>query len=329
MSRKFHTLRFAAILGWIGVAACLAILASAGNVGAQQPSDWRTTLVSLLKAHRDAPDAPQPWYELGSALSKVPGYKAPAGIWLDAYLLALPNAPNAVAIRAQVRQLQAAREPQREIFIDQLEVMALDTRATIHDRQGRRELAIADFTRMAKLDPTQNRAKEALKRLNELKAARAPDKLSPTCRAAQGDYVVVNVHWGDQDGGLVIRASPNRESAATAVIPMAGINIGVGECQSGWCRVKYGCDTGWSSANYLAQRSTQLYKVTGVSPSDREGLNIRTEPRSNSDVASAIPHNGVDIVVHVCQPSPHDQTSWCLVTYLASSGWVAGRFLTQ
>lgn len=195
----------------IGLTACLAVLSCVVHATAQQgdtnatdakPSekdlstapqrdtspapqqDWAPTLVYLLEALKADPDAPPIWYQLGLKLSKMPGYQAPAIVWLDAYLLAVPNALHAAAIYEQLRQLRAASEPRtEEKLVDQLEAIALDTRGRLYAKQGQRELATADFMRVIRLDPTQDGAREALKRLSV--APRPPEKPASPAQTAK------------------------------------------------------------------------------------------------------------------------------------------------
>jgi uncharacterized protein YraI len=160
--------------------------------------------------------------------------------------------------------------------------------------------------------------------------ATTPTKSTPeNCTKPSGDFAVVNVKWEDPVGGLVLRSSPSSNAAEVTVIPAAGTGIGKSECQGNWCRTTYQCKMGWSYLPYLSPKSSQVYKVTGVSPRDPEGLNIRTGPHSTYPKKSSIPYNATEVVEHICQPSPIDQSNWCLVTYGDDWGWVSGRFLTR
>jgi uncharacterized protein YraI len=142
--------------------------------------------------------------------------------------------------------------------------------------------------------------------------------------------VVVKVKWGDAIGGLAVRVAPDANAERTSVIPATGTGIGVTSCRGGWCQVKHNCASGWSSTAFLSLRTSELHKVTGVSPNDPQGLNVRSGPGFTFAIAGpSIPYNGTDVIVHNCQPSPNDQTNWCLVTYRNSSGWVAGRYLMR
>jgi len=144
-----------------------------------------------------------------------------------------------------------------------------------------------------------------------------------------GDYVVVDVKWADPDGGLHIRATPDPASPVLGVIPGNAVGLDVGICQGGWCQIKYACQAGWVNAQYIALRANVLRRVVGVSPSDPDGLNLRAGPHFTYPSTAAIPYNATALTLHTCQPSPKDQSSWCLVTFDQFSGWVSGRFLSR
>lgn len=149
-----------------------------------------------------------------------------------------------------------------------------------------------------------------------------------TCNSSGGDYIVKNVKFSDPVGGLMVRSAPRASAAGLGVIPAEATGIAVDTCQGGWCQVRYSCLSGWSSASFLDQRSRNLYRVTGVAASDRDGLNMRVSPGFNSTKTGSIPYNATDVVMHACEAVPNDQT-WCLATYANRSGWVAQRFLSQ
>ncbi len=149
------------------------------------------------------------------------------------------------------------------------------------------------------------------------------------CADHHGDYVVVNVKWGDPDGGLIISNGPGMNAQRLGVIPLTGGGVEIFECQGIWCRVRYICQEGWSSKLYLTARSQVLHHVVGVQANDPEGLNVRSGPGFSYPQSGSIPFNAADVVKHSCQPSPVDGSSWCLVSRGTLSGWVAGRFLVR
>jgi uncharacterized protein YraI len=150
------------------------------------------------------------------------------------------------------------------------------------------------------------------------------------CADRRGDFVIVGVLFDDADNGLRIRSSPSRTAGTTGIIPRDATGLTVDSCNEHWCRVRYGCQSGWAGRRFLSTRANEMMRVVGVSPADPEGLNVRTGPGPNYPTnGDGIPHNATDVIRHVCQPSPSDQTQWCLVTHSGESGWVAGRFLSR
>lgn len=96
---------------------------SRGLVAAQQ-QDWKLAIRYFLDAHKADPDAPQIWFNLGLASSKLPGYEFRAIAWFKAFLLASPNASNAAVIRSQITQLEVVFESRLNRLIDPLEAVA-------------------------------------------------------------------------------------------------------------------------------------------------------------------------------------------------------------
>ena len=152
----------------------------------------------------------------------------------------------------------------------------------------------------------------------------------PTCPSSGGDHVVIDVRFEDPIGGLAIRSAASSASDRLGIIPASGVGVAIGECTpGGWCRVDYQCIAGWAlAARYLAPRARRLYRVSGVSAADPDGLNVRTGPHYSYPAKEHIPYDGTDVIVHVCEASPNDGAPWCLATYANVSGWVAAQFVT-
>ena len=137
-----------------------------------------------------------------------------------------------------------------------------------------------------------------------------------------GDYVVVNVHWGDDDGGLNIRTGPNQTQLG--VIPATGTGIDVGTCRGGWCQVHYKCASGWAFAQHLALRATRLSRVTDTSTD----IIVRRDPGVTGVQTGTLTATATDIVRHVCQPAPlPSDDEWCQVSAGKISGWVPAHNL--
>jgi len=149
----------------------------------------------------------------------------------------------------------------------------------------------------------------------------SPSELSgeAACPPVAGDYVVVNVHLGDGDGGLNIRVGPNQTQIG--VIPTTGTGVDVGTCTGGWCQVRYKCLSGWAFANYLALRSTRLVRVKGAS--EPAGLIVRRDPGIKGEPTGTLAAITTDVVKHVCQTAPlTDNEQWCQISAGKVSGWV-------
>lgn len=95
-----------------------------GLIAAQQ-RDWKLAVHYFLNAQKADPDAPEIWFNLGLASSKLPGYEVRAIALFKAYLLANPGAPNAAAIRGQIAALEAGFESKMGKITDQLESLLM------------------------------------------------------------------------------------------------------------------------------------------------------------------------------------------------------------
>jgi tetratricopeptide (TPR) repeat protein len=75
-----------------------------GILAAKQ-QDYLLAIRYFNDARKNAPDAPEIYFDLGLAESKIPGRELRAIAWFGAYLAANPSAPNAAAVRDQVDAL--------------------------------------------------------------------------------------------------------------------------------------------------------------------------------------------------------------------------------
>jgi uncharacterized protein YraI len=154
-----------------------------------------------------------------------------------------------------------------------------------------------------------------------------------SCRQVDGSFVVVNVASDDPDHGLNVRATPHVKGISLGVLPPHGTDLIVGTCKLNqeddniWCPVRCGNLSGWSRDRYLLSRLSTLYSIIGVSPVD-PGLSIRNGPDYTCSSVDAIPPNGKNVVLHVCQ-SNSDTSRWCLITYNNHSGWVPAENLQR
>src|ERR1700680_2759880 len=72
------------------------------GVWAAKQQDFLLAIRCFQDARKVAPQAPEVFYDLGLAESKIPGRELRAIAWFGAYLATTPNAPNAVAVKEQI-----------------------------------------------------------------------------------------------------------------------------------------------------------------------------------------------------------------------------------
>jgi uncharacterized protein YraI len=159
-----------------------------------------------------------------------------------------------------------------------------------------------------------------------LKADEKPS--SGSCERPEGNFIVTNVRWDDPDHGLHVRASPAPGGISMGILPPNATEVVVGTCASGWCPVQCKNIKGYSSERYLRLRLSATYSVIGLSKGDT-GLVIRNGPDETCSAVQSIPPEGRDVVLHICQLSPIDESRWCLVTYDKRSGWVPAENLQR
>ena len=90
-----------------------------GILAAQQ-QDYKVALRYLLDAEQADPEAPELYFYLGLASSKLPGYELRALAWFQLYLMKVPDAPKAAAIREQIGALEVTFESRLGKILDGL-----------------------------------------------------------------------------------------------------------------------------------------------------------------------------------------------------------------
>lgn len=75
-----------------------------GVIAARQ-REWEVAIQNFLEARKTAPDAPELFYNLGLAESKIPGRELRAISWFGAYLAVNANAPNAADVKEEINIL--------------------------------------------------------------------------------------------------------------------------------------------------------------------------------------------------------------------------------
>ena len=87
-----------------------------GIIAAKMP-DYPLAIRFFEDARKLAPQAPVVFMNLGIAESKMPGRELRAVAWFGAYLAALPDAPNAAAVKDQVTVLQVRNQSNLSRFL--------------------------------------------------------------------------------------------------------------------------------------------------------------------------------------------------------------------
>jgi tetratricopeptide (TPR) repeat protein len=95
------------------------------GMNAAQQRDWPLAIGYFTQAQKADPEAPEIWFNLALADSKLPGHELRAVALFKAYLLANPGAANAAAIRKQIAALEAKFESKLGKILDELESFLL------------------------------------------------------------------------------------------------------------------------------------------------------------------------------------------------------------
>jgi hypothetical protein len=150
-----------------------------------------------------------------------------------------------------------------------------------------------------------------------------------SCGHPEGDYIVVNIRWDDADHGLVVRDAGSMQGIQLGVIAPNTTDIIVPPCDTEWCQIQCKGLKGWSRKRYLSPRSLSLREVTGIPPGDPHGLSVRTGPHRTCRSVGSLPAQGRDVILHGCEASPAERSTWCRITYKNLSGWVPDGYLQR
>ena len=93
-------------------------------LAAARQQQWAVAIRDFLKVQTAKPTDPAVLYNLGLAESKVPGRELRAMAWLQAYLLAAPDATNATAVRTEITGLKVRVESALDKLVAQAIQMA-------------------------------------------------------------------------------------------------------------------------------------------------------------------------------------------------------------
>jgi hypothetical protein len=94
---------------------------------AAKEQDYALAIRFFQDARKIAPDAPEIYYDLGLAESKIPGRELRAITWFGAYLAATHNPPNAAAVRDQIAAMDVRCQSNLSHLLQSLQAMVGQT----------------------------------------------------------------------------------------------------------------------------------------------------------------------------------------------------------
>lgn len=155
----------------------------------------------------------------------------------------------------------------------------------------------------------------------------------PACPAPTGGWQVQGVSTGDW---LNIRSAGSSSGKAIGALAFNDTGVTVQGCQSnGWCRVSYGCASGWAFGKYLGQGNsprnaahTGIYHVVDH-PRDQL-LNVRSGPGTEFPIVGELSPDATNIQVGDCQRVKGWKLRWCTVRHSSGAiGWAYGQYLAN
>jgi uncharacterized caspase-like protein/uncharacterized protein YraI len=174
---------------------------------------------------------------------------------------------------------------------------------------------------------------EPVAEVPDLPAPADPDPSDmASCPFPDGDWSVQNIATDDT---LFVRSGPGKSYPEVGELAYNASGISVGSCEGKWCRIEYGCISGYAFGDYLTDNEpanapsefSGLYKVVDHPAGER--MNIRSGPGTEYSVVSSLVPNAVDIVVTDCQAVEGYEYRWCNLSWNNVSGWGYGRFLAD
>jgi uncharacterized protein YraI len=169
----------------------------------------------------------------------------------------------------------------------------------------------------------------------EVPKAKEPVAKQPetkSCPALNGPYRVVNIASTDT---LNVRSGPGTKYQVLGEIPYKGSGVFVGKCaDSKWCKVSYGCLSGYAAIKYLSDGSVSapaptatLYHVIDHPADDM--LNVRSDAGTDSGIVGRLPYNASGVAVSACKSVSGYKSKWCVVKWNGISGWAYSRYLAD
>jgi uncharacterized caspase-like protein/uncharacterized protein YraI len=159
----------------------------------------------------------------------------------------------------------------------------------------------------------------------------APDPaVMGSCAALDGP---VSVRGIATDDTLFVRSGPGSSNPEVGELAYNASGINVYNCDGKWCQIQYGCISGYSFLDYLADGPSAAassayagpYSVVDH-PADQL-LNIRSGPGTQYAVVSELVPYAQDVAVTDCQAIDGYEFRWCNLSWNNVSGWGYGRYL--
>ena len=150
------------------------------------------------------------------------------------------------------------------------------------------------------------------------------------CPALDGPVSVQGIATDDT---LFVRTGPGSSNSEVGELAYNATGISVYNCDGKWCQIRYGCISGYSFIEYLADGPSAaapsayagLYLVVDH-PADQL-LNIRSGPGTQYAVVSELVPYAHDVVVTDCQAIEGYDFRWCNLSWNNIAGWGYGRYL--
>jgi uncharacterized protein YraI len=143
---------------------------------------------------------------------------------------------------------------------------------------------------------------------------------STTTHAAAPDfYAVVGVAGWDT---LNLRSTPSEYGPILKKIPFNGSGLrNMGKTTTGWCKVRYQNNVGWSMCSYLmADPQKHYYSAHGYPVP----LPIQAQPQLNSPIVSRLPLEAENLVgLDNCA------RGWCKIDFHGKRGYVEQKYLVS
>jgi tetratricopeptide (TPR) repeat protein len=173
------------------------------GIFAAKQQDYLLAIRYFNDARKIAPDAPEIYFDLGLAESKIPGRELRAIAWFGAYLAANPDAPNTAAVRDQIEALDVKGQGNVSRVIK-----------SVQDQAGQKGIKASSLILVAGLWAEARDLAGALKVANQIQDADDKDE-------ARAAIARIQVRAGDIAGAFKIanqiQAGFWRSSAQTAI----------------------------------------------------------------------------------------------------------------